>query len=261
MGSRAIQGALWGKMPDDWTSIQEKTCNTGYEYVINYLNLNSISNLLDIGCGSGLFCSMISKNGLQITGLDASEQLIEKAKLRAPEITFLTGEMEELPFSDNLFDVVSGFNSFQYAADIGVVLQESKRVLKNKGKLVIMIWGNKEDCEAASYLMAVNSLLPALPPGTPGPFALSENKLLESKVENAGFRIVHLIDIEIEWNYPDKTTAVKGISSAGPISRAIEYCGPEKVQETIELAVRPYIQTSGRVIFKNKFRIVISEKP
>ncbi len=68
--------------------------------------------------------------------------------------------MEELPFTDKTFDVVSGFNSFQYAANTKNALIEAKRVMKDNGQLAVMIWGNKEDCEAATYLKAIGSLLP-----------------------------------------------------------------------------------------------------
>ena len=95
--------------------------------------------------------------------------------------------MEELPFSNGSFDFVCGFNSFQYAGNIKNAITEAKRVLKDKGKIVVMIWGNKEDCEVASYLKAVGSMLPPPPPGAGGPFALSENQLLESLLEECWF--------------------------------------------------------------------------
>lgn len=53
-----------------------------------------------------------------------------------------------------------------------------------------MIWGNKEDCENFTYLKAIGSLLPPPPPGTGGPFALSENQLLEKILKAVGFKII-----------------------------------------------------------------------
>jgi len=260
MGSQAIQGKLWGKNPEDWAKIQEPTGMAGYTYVLGFLkNVNRL-RLLDVGCGSGIFSDMANGKGAEVTGIDASDKLIEEAKLRNPNIPFLTGEMEELPFEDELFDIVCGFNSFQYAANTKNALIESKRVLKTGGKLVAMIWGNKEDCEAATYLKAVGSLLPPPPPGAPGPFALTENRLLESILEDIGFKIINDDDVPSIWNYPDIETALKGLLAVGPAAKAIENRGFDEVYDTVSKAVQPYVQTDKHVIYKNKFRIVIAEK-
>ena len=260
MGSQSIQSKLWGQRPNDWATVQEPTGNSGYEYALQFLQPTASEKMLDIGCGSGIFASLAAESGADVTGFDATKELIEQAKLRNSSINFLTGEMEELPFDDNSFDVVSGFNSFQYAADVRHALSEAKRVLKEKGKLVIMIWGNKEDCEALTYLKAVGSLLPPPPPGAPGPFALTENHLLENILEEMGLHILDSKDVDSIWDYPDVDTAMKGLLSAGPASKAIENSGYEKAYATLLETLQPYIKSNGQVVYNNKFRIVISEK-
>jgi len=160
MGSQEIQNKLWGRQTEDWANIQEKTGSSGYEYALTQLKLNDHMNLLDIGCGSGIFSDLAQSKGISITGIDACENLIRRAKQRNSDANFLVGDMEELPFNNDSFDVVCGFNSFQYAGNIKNAFTEAKRVLKDKGKIVVMIWGNKEDCEVASYLKAVGSMLP-----------------------------------------------------------------------------------------------------
>ncbi len=260
MGSQSIQAKLWGNRPNDWAAIQEKTALNCYAYVLKLLNPDAAIQLLDIGCGAGLFCDLAYATGAQVTGMDASDKLIELAKEKNASIHFSVGEMEELPFDDNTFDIVCGFNSFQYAANVKNALTEARRVLKDQGKLVTMIWGNKEDCEAASFLKAVGSLLPPPPPGAPGPFALSENELLETMLAEAGLNIIHQVDLPSLWDYPDHETALKGLMSSGPVTRAIDNSGIEKVTETISAAIQPFIQPNGHVLYKNKFRIVVSEK-
>jgi ubiquinone/menaquinone biosynthesis C-methylase UbiE len=259
MGSQAIQGHLWGQRPEDWANIQEETGNDGYVYVLDKLDFAG-QKLLDIGCGSGLFSTLARQKGADVIGIDASEPLIKQAKLREPSINFLTGEMESIPFADDNFDMVCGFNSFQYAASVKNALVEAKRVLKPDGTLIAMIWGNKEDCEAGTYLKAVGSLLPPPPPGAAGPFALSENELLETILQEAGFKIISVADIPSVWDYPDKETALKGLLSVGPAAKAIEQNGFDKVYEVVAKAVEPYIQDTGHVVYHNKFRIVIAEK-
>jgi SAM-dependent methyltransferase len=260
MGSQANQAHLWGRNPKDWSSIQEATGQAGYDYALKALALGSTESLLDIGCGSGLFCSQAVKTGAAVTGLDATAELIDEAKKRAPSVKFLTGEMEELPFSDVAFTVVTGFNSFQYAANINNALAEAGRVLVPGGRLVAMIWGNKEDCEASTYLKAVGSLLPTPAPGAPGPFALTENHLLESTLEAAGFTINSNDDIPTVWDFPDTTIALRGLLSAGPATKAIDHSGKEKVQDAVFAAMQPYIQVNGHVVYNNKFRVVIATK-
>jgi SAM-dependent methyltransferase len=260
MGSGIIQGELWGRNPKDWASILEPTGGKGYEYALDFLKISTEDKLLDIGCGSGLFSSLAYESGCSVTGIDASNSLIEQAKIRNSSIIFLTGEMEQLPFADESFSIVCGFNSFQYAANIKNALVEAGRVLKANGKLVVMIWGNKEDCEAIAYFKAVGALLPEPLPGAPGPFALSENRLMEKVLDETGFNIINNTDIPSVWDFPDTKIALKGLMSSGPVARAIEISSFEKVHEAIERAIKLNIQHNGHVVYKNKFRLVISEK-
>ena len=259
MGSQTIQGKLWGQRPKDWSEIQEQTGKAGYDFVLNFLSVTQATKLLDVGCGSGYFCKLAVDKKIDVTGLDATTELVDEAKKRVPTANFHVGEMEELPFEEKSFDVVCGFNSFQYAADIKNALLEAKRVLKDGGKIAVMIWGNKEDCEAATYLKAVGSLLPPPQPGAGGPFALSENQLLEKILEEIGFKIISNTDISSIWDYADTGIALKGLLSAGPAAKAIENSGFEKVYERILKSVEPYIQSDGQVVYSNKFRVVIAE--
>jgi SAM-dependent methyltransferase len=260
MGSQKTQGKLWGQKPEDWAKIQEPTGYSGYEHALQLLKIKPTQTLLDIGCGTGYFCDLASKQFADVTGIDATEEFISQAKMRNSKIKFSTGEMEELPFPDNTFDIVCGFNSFQYAADFTNAISEAKRVLKSGGKMVVMIWGNKEDCEGASYLKAIGSLLPPPPPNAGGPFGLSENQLLETIIEGINLKIISNDDVESVWNYPNTDIALKGLLSAGPAAKAIENSGFEKVYETMKEAVKPFIQNDGNIIYKNKWRVVICQK-
>ena len=215
---------------------------------------------MDVGCGTGYFSDLAHKQGVDVTGIDASEEFIKQAKKRNTEIKFSSGEMEELPFEDNTFNFVCGFNSYQYAANIKNALSEAKRVLKDKGKLVVMIWGNKEDCEGLTYLKAIGSLLPPPPPGAAGPFALSENQLLEKTLEEVGFKIIANDDVTAIWDYPNTDIALKGLLSAGPVAKAIDNSSFENVYEAVAADIQQYIQQNGSVIYNNKYRVVICEK-
>ncbi len=260
MGSQSIQASLWGRRPGDWVSIQEATSIPVYRYVLDRLAPKLTDKLLDIGCGSGLFCSQALATGALVNGLDATPELIGQAKARTPGVPFLVGELEELPFPENAFDIVTAFNSLQYAANVENAIGEARRILKDDGHLVVAIWGNKEDCEAASYIRALGGLMPPPPAGAPGPFALTENRRLESLLEAARFTIVSSEDVPAIWEYPDTEVALRGLLSAGPAARAIGIAGYERAEEAVRNAMEPYIQPDGRVIYRNTFRTVIARK-
>lgn len=77
--------------------------------------------------------------------------------------------MEDLPWTDNTFDVVTGFNAFQYAADVMNALWEARRVARPGGRVAMAVLGRQEDAVAA----AVGKLLSPPPLGAEGPSALS----------------------------------------------------------------------------------------
>jgi ubiquinone/menaquinone biosynthesis C-methylase UbiE len=69
-----------------------------------------------------------------------------------PGAELRSGEIEQLPYANAAFDVVTGFNAFQYAADPIRALREARRVTAAGGAVVIVTWGQPEDCEATAYL-------------------------------------------------------------------------------------------------------------
>ena len=106
--------------------------------------------VLDIGCGVGAFLRLIADRGAHPHGLDASEALLEVSRKRLPHADLRLGDMEALPYEDDTFDLVTGFNSFFFANDIVTALREAGRVAKPGAAVVIQVWGPHErnDLEA-----------------------------------------------------------------------------------------------------------------
>src|SRR5690348_567281 len=129
-GSATVQSGLWSAQAKDWAELQEQTARPIYEAVLRRLDVGSKHALLDVGCGSGMFCAMAAGRGARITGIDAAPALIRIAQQRVPGGDFHVGEIEQLPFPDHTFDIVTGFNSFQYATNRLNALREARRVAK-----------------------------------------------------------------------------------------------------------------------------------
>jgi len=101
-----------------------------YEDAIRRVGLARGQRVLDIGCGTGVFLRAAADRGAEVFGLDASDALLEISRTRVPEADLRVGEMQALPYEDDFFDVVAGFNPFFFAADMVAALREAKRVAK-----------------------------------------------------------------------------------------------------------------------------------
>ena len=137
MSTKAIQGKLWSVAPQYWSQHFEPCFIPMYKKALEQLKLTEQTLLLDAGCGAGLFSSMAIERGAQVIGVDAAPGLLMEARRRNPSNNFLEEDLEALPFAADSFDIVAGFNSFQYAGNFERALTEAKRVLKKNGKLVI----------------------------------------------------------------------------------------------------------------------------
>jgi ubiquinone/menaquinone biosynthesis C-methylase UbiE len=134
MGTAGVQGELWGARARDWATLQELFVRPAYEVVFDQAGVGSGTKLLDVGCGAGLAARLAAERGARVTGIDAAATLIEIARQRVPEGDFRVGEIEELPYPNDAFDVLTSFNSFQYAGNLGTALREARRVVKAEGR-------------------------------------------------------------------------------------------------------------------------------
>lgn len=253
-----MQGQIWGTRARDWADVQEKVAIPLYEEVIRKTGVGAGKSVLDVGCGSGIFCEMAAGLGARVSGIDAAKNLIEIAGERVPEGDFRVCEMEVLPYPDRSFDVVTGFGSFQFAADPAAALREASRVSRT-GTVVVAVFGKPEESESTAYVRAMGALLPAPPPGAPGPFALSADGALEALARQAGLTPYNVETIACPWDYPDEQTALRGLLASGPAIRAIQVKGEEVVRETILNALAPFRTRSGGYHLSNSFRYMIAE--
>jgi len=258
-GTAAVQGELWGARARDWADIAEGTCGRQlFEAGLQALNVGIGTILLDVGCGTGMAAQIAAQRGAKVSGIDASAPSIAIAQERTPQGDFHVGEMEDLPFADQTFDIVTGFNSFQYAANPVNALKEARRVAKPGAKILIAVWGKPDHCEAVPFLKALGSLMPPPPPGAPGPFALSEDGALEALASQAGLTPVAAHDVDTMWNFPDLETALRGLLAGGPAVKAIHHSGEERVRDAAANAINPYRMADGSYRLENQFRYLVT---
>ena len=114
------------------------------EFVIRALDLKPGDRVLDLCCGIGRHAVPLARAGLEVTGLDMSEEYLDMASYTAREagveIRLVQGDMREIPFSEEFDAVVNLFTAFGYfdsEADDQQVMDSAAVALKPGGRLLL----------------------------------------------------------------------------------------------------------------------------
>ncbi len=258
MPTGTMQGQLWGARVDDWAALNEPGNITYAEAVFDAVGLTTGTRLLDVGCATGYAAKAAHERGAAVSGIDASEAMIAYARERVPQGDFRVGDLEDLPFADDSFDVITGGNAFQYAGDPIAALREAKRVAKPGGHVAMVVWGRQEECQSGQVMMAMGPLMPPPPPGAVGLFALSAPGKIEGMMHEAGLQPVASGDVPVVYEWPDIELATRAFLASGPGERVIQIAGEQAVREAIRPVLESLRTETGSVRSANEFHYVIA---
>lgn len=119
------------------TSLGESVDRIEKALIREYLNQIHSREMLELGCGTGHWTQFFCEEGFQVTGVDESEAMLERA--RAKNIAgarFLQADAGNLPFPDRCFSVISAITLFEFVDDPKPVFDEIDRLLKPGGYLL-----------------------------------------------------------------------------------------------------------------------------
>ncbi|WP_425546306.1 class I SAM-dependent methyltransferase [Agrococcus versicolor] len=93
--------------------------------------------ILDVAAGTGTSSVPMAKAGALVTALDFSQGMIDEGRRRYPELEFVHGDAQDLPFDADTFDAVTISFGFRNVQDPKAALAEFFRVLKPGGRLLV----------------------------------------------------------------------------------------------------------------------------
>lgn len=106
------------------------------------------SRILDVGCGSGEFISLLKQRGYRnLHGVEIDDALINMASGIFPEVK--KSSATELPYADNSFDCIYMFNVMHHLRDMATyeqALAEMSRCLRDGGRIILV-----EPCRLLLY--------------------------------------------------------------------------------------------------------------
>jgi 2-polyprenyl-3-methyl-5-hydroxy-6-metoxy-1,4-benzoquinol methylase len=92
--------------------------------------------IIDVGCGTGWMAERLSRYG-QVTGTDLSDEVLARARLRAPQVNFIAGDLFDLDLPAEGFDVVITLEVLSHVRDQPAFMRRLAQLLKPGGLMVL----------------------------------------------------------------------------------------------------------------------------
>ena len=118
---------------------------------LKHLDINPDDIILDVGCGGGININRMSKKAKKVYGVDYSIESVKlsrevnRQEISDGKVEVVKGDVQNLPFDDESFDIVTAFETVYFWPNIEKCFGEVKRVLKPGGIFLIGLESNGSD--------------------------------------------------------------------------------------------------------------------
>ncbi|BDQ38166.1 methyltransferase type 11 [Pseudodesulfovibrio nedwellii] len=107
--------------------------------IVDALLLAKVDCMVDLCCGTGMLAGIAASSGINTTGVDISRTMLDVARKKRPNATFIHGDATNLSFPDNTFNAATiSFALHEKPQVLGVaIVTEARRVVRPGGCLII----------------------------------------------------------------------------------------------------------------------------
>jgi ubiquinone/menaquinone biosynthesis C-methylase UbiE len=255
----------WDEMSSGWEERREwllEITGSVNDWIVAQVDPQPGQTILDIAAGTGdlgfAAAERVGDDGRVLT-TDFAPEMVEAAR-RNGESRGLTNveyqvlDAERMPLEDDSVDGVVSRWSYMLMADPAAALAETRRVLRDGGKLGFAVWQTPDrNMWAAIPAMTLvqRGHMPAPEPAAPGMFAMGERDRVEQLVTGAGFSDPRIEELTFEWHYAGTELWETINRLAGPLAAVIKELSAQEQQETreaIEGALEQYRQGDELVV-------------
>lgn len=215
----------WGRRANDFSTLSEPGNCREYVALHHLLAVDGRDRLLDVACGSGLAIELARCRGALCAGIDASARLVEVAQFRSPGCDIRVGDMNDLPWSDDEFDVVTSFRGIWGTTPDTVI--EVRRVLRPGGRVGLTVWGHLKASPGAWALAPLRLAAEEKVGHQAKMVSLGHPGVGESLLQACGFVDVRRVEVPFAWEFADPEAFARALASSGPAYEAIQNVGEE----------------------------------
>jgi SAM-dependent methyltransferase len=120
-----------------WFLVREKIIGYELTKLLKEKDFNRTIKILNVGCATGRTSEFLEKFG-EVISLEYDEDCYNFVKEKL-NINIVNGSVLDLPFENEIFDVVCAFDIIEHVHDDLKAAEEMNRVLKNNGNLILTV--------------------------------------------------------------------------------------------------------------------------
>jgi ubiquinone/menaquinone biosynthesis C-methylase UbiE len=262
----AVSLDIWERMAEGWDRDRRWVWEVAHgvaEWMIDALDPQPGDTVLELAAGAGdiglKVAEMVGEGG-RLISTDFAPNMVEAARAEADRLGLANVEARvlnamEMDLEDDSVDGVMCRWGYMLMADPAAALRETRRVLRDGGRLAMSVWGTPEENPWASIPARLVREQAGLPPPdrpAPGIFALADPERTRSLLTEAGFDILRMEDVGLSWTFDDFDAYWRFLHEhTGAIAVTLESLpdeGRQAVREQIEQDVDGYRGGPGYAI-------------
>ena len=206
--------------------------------VAKRIDPTGVAVVLEIAAGTGRVTRHIRERispKARLIASDISEEMlaVAKKKLSHLDIDWQHIDAQQLPFSDNSFDLVICCFGYMFVADKPKAFAEAYRVLRQGGHFIFTTWDKLENNPASftSQCMAKQYLEEPLPASYDLPTSMSDEMVIRSLLQDAGFSKQSVEKVKLVSAVPSAREAALGFVQVGSVYDEVRKRKPDSIDE------------------------------
>jgi ubiquinone/menaquinone biosynthesis C-methylase UbiE len=155
--------------------------------LVKFAGISPGLRVLDVACGTGVVAITAARMGANVTGLDLTPELLERARdnsqIARLEIEWHEGDVEKMPFKNGTFDAVLSQYGHMFAPKPELALSEMLRVLKPGGTIAFSTW--PPDLMMGRMFSMAARHMSGPPPGVASPVQWGDPTIVRERLGSA----------------------------------------------------------------------------
>ena len=226
------------------------------------------SHVLDIACGSGVLArAALERSGKsgRVVGLDPAPGMIAAASEVEPDIEWVLGSAEDLPFGDGSFECVVSQFGMMFFEDRAKAASEMHRVTKPGGNLAVAVWHSIDHNPAYGDIVSVldEHVSPEAADTVKLPFCMGDPDQTAGLLSQAGFEDIAFETKGEQTEFPSTRTMVE-VELRGWLPLFDIHLSEEKIADVLtksDVKLSKYATPSGKAVFPTSAYIMTARKP